>query len=168
MSPEGPGRGAKALLNLTHLPTWDQVWWRVTALRPGEVGCLLSSGWEFQPQASLFAEGNKPTSLSACKEVLLLLLCSPVTIAPISCIFMADSSHIELVRDAPLPDICPACKRRRGSHSHSSTAELRASSFLIVLLQELSPLISFPIFGYNTLLIYCHMVCTRSPDPCES
>ena len=129
MSPERPGRGAKALLNLTHLPTWDQVWWRVTALRPGEVGCLLSSGWEFQPQASLFAEGNKPTSLSACKEVLLLLHCSPVTIAPISCIFMADSSHIELVRDAPLPDICPACKRRHGSHSHSSTAELRASFF---------------------------------------
>lgn len=59
-----------------------------------------------------------------------------------------------LVRDAPLPGVCPASKRRPGPRSHSSVAELSDFFlFLIVPLQESSPLISFPIFGYNTLLI---------------
>lgn len=82
------------------------------------------------------------------EEVILLFL---AVVPPISCIFMADSRRIELVRDTPLPDVCPASKRRPGPHCLGCATRL--PSFLIAPLQEPGPLISFPIFAYSTLLI---------------
>lgn len=82
------------------------------------------------------------------EEVILLFL---AVVPPISCIFMADSRRIELVRDAPLPGVCPASKRRPGPYFLCCATRL--PSFLIAPLQEPGPLISFPIFAYSTLLI---------------
>ena len=52
------------------------------------------------------------------EEVILLFL---AVVPPISCIFMADSRRIELVRDTPLPDVCPASKRVRDTEEEQGT-----------------------------------------------
>lgn len=113
---------------------------------PMEGTVTLHGGWLWPVHPSLLKIIN--WLLVPSKEVILLFL---AVVPPISSIFMADSRHIEPVRGAPLPGVCPASKRRPGPHSPCSVTRLHSS--LIVPLQEPSPLISFPIFAYSMLLI---------------